>query len=105
MAVRWSSRESPAKCGNCGKLSHVLTSTSNGIASVGGVAAVLALLAGFVLESWVAAIGGLALVAAHNIWAWSRVELFPISEEEAMKAGQVSWWLVAAAFLLKLFSS
>ena len=80
MAVRWSYRESPAKCGHCGKLSHVIASTSNGIASVGLVMAVLSVLAGLVLESWFAAIAGLGMVAVHNILAWRGVELLPISE-------------------------
>lgn len=58
-----------------------------------------------VLESWLAGIAGLAIAVANNIRAWRRVELFPISEEAARTAAQVSWWLIAVGALLKLLSS
>jgi len=58
-----------------------------------------------VLESWFAFVAGLGLVVVHNIWAWRRVELFPISDEAAKTAAQVSWWLAAIVILVRLFSS
>lgn len=105
LAVRWSCREMPAKCEQCGRLSHVLASTSNGIASVGVVLAALSVVAGMTLESWLPGIAGIGLVWAHNVWAWRGVELFPISEEAARTAARVSWWLLAVGALLKLLSS
>ena len=104
-AVRWSSRESPAKCGHCGKLSHVLASTSSGIASLEIVLGALSVVLAMVLASWFAALACFAFLVAHNVWAWRRVELFPISEDSAKTAARVSWWLLALAALFRLFSS
>jgi hypothetical protein len=89
----------------CKKLSHVLASTSSGIAGIGIVLGALSIAAAMVLESWPAAIAGAGLVVAHNVWAWRRVELFPISEESAKAAAQVSWWFLVVATVLKLLSS
>lgn len=69
------------------------------------VLACLSVVAAMVLESYAVGAAGLLLVVAHNIWAWRRVELFPISEESAKVAARVSWWLLAVGALLKLFSS
>ena len=102
LAVRWSYRETPAKCENCGRLWHVLVSTSNGIVGVGIVLASLSVAAAIMVQSWWLLLAGAALVVAHNVWAWRRVELFPISEEAAKTAAQVSWWLVAVGVFLRL---
>ena len=105
MAVRWSYRESPAKCTACGNLSHVLASTSSGIFSVCIVLFSLGVVAAMVSESYLVALLVGVLVVSYNVWAWRRVELFPISTESAKLAAQVSWWLVGLAALLKIFSS
>jgi hypothetical protein len=44
-------------------------------------------------------------MTAYNLWAWRRVELFPISPESAQVAARVGWWLLAIAALLRIFSS
>src|SRR3954470_4469488 len=105
VAVRWSYREAPAKCEHCGKLSHVLASTSNGIGGADLVLSVLSVVAGMVFESWLVGLACFSLVVAHNVWAWRRVELFPISEDSAKVAAQVSWGVMGLAVLLKIFSS
>jgi hypothetical protein len=105
MAVRWSYRESPARCTACGKLSHVLASTSSGIVSICIVLFSLGVTVAMVSESYLVAVLLGVLVVSYNMWAWRRVELFPISAESAKLAAQVSWWLVGIAALLKIVSS
>ena len=105
MAVRWSHRESPAKCTACGNLSHVLASTSSGIFSGCIVLFILGVAVAIVSESYLIALLVGVLVVSYNMWAWRRVELFPISAESAKLAAQVSWWLIGLAALLKIFSS
>jgi hypothetical protein len=103
--VRSSFREAPAKCGECGQLWHVLASTSNGIAGVGIVIASLAAAAALVLQSYSVLVAGAALVIAHNLWAWRRVELFPISAEAASNAAKVGWSVIGIATLVRILSS
>ena len=105
MAVRYSSRESPAKCGACEKLCHVLASTSGGISGVCIMLLAAAFVAGMVLESYAVGLLVAALVVPYNIWAWRQVELFPISKESAKVAAQVSWWLLVLLAVFKIFSS
>jgi len=105
MQVRWSGRGSPATCGACGKLSHVLASTSSAIAGADWVLLSLALAAGLVMQSWLAGLSVMLLALAHNLWAWRRVELFPITPESARASAQVTGWVLAAVAFLKLFSS
>ena len=100
--VRWSSRSSPAECGYCGKLSHVLASTSSGIFSVGFFLLCVTLTAALTMESYWVAVPGVCAVAVHNLWAWRRVELFPISPESAKLARQVHWLFLVLAFLADL---
>jgi len=104
-AVRWSSRETPARCDGCGKLWHVLASSANGILGVGMVLASVAVVAALMLESYLVLLPGIGLVVAHNIWAWRSVELFPISPEAAATAAQVSWLLILFGGIIKLFSN
>ena len=59
----------------------------------------------FIAQSYAAGISGLSLVVAYNVWAWRRVALFPITTESASTAAQVSWWVLAIAALVKIFSS
>lgn len=103
--VRWSSRESPVTCAACGELSHVIGSTASGIGSVGCLAVVFAAVAALAMQSWPLALSGLALAVAHNLWAWRRAELFPISPESSRKANQANWWLIGIVVFLKIFSS
>jgi hypothetical protein len=105
IAVRWSHRESPAKCTACGNLSHVVASTSSGILSICIVLFSLGVVAAIVSQSYLVAMLVGVLVVSYNVWAWRRVELFPISAESAKLAAQASWWLVGLAALLRLFSS
>ncbi|MEN9396230.1 MAG: hypothetical protein RLZ81_760 [Pseudomonadota bacterium] len=105
MAVRWSYRESPAKCTACGKLSHVLASTSGGILSVCIVLFSVGEAAAMVSESYLVALLVVVLVVCYNLWAWRRVELFPISTESARLAAQINWWLIGLAAFFKIFSS
>jgi hypothetical protein len=103
-AVRWSSRSSPASCRHCGKLSHVLASTSSGIFCVCLVSLCVVLTAALLAESYGLAILGLCAVLAFNLSAWQRVELCPISPKSAKVAEQVSWWLTALAVLANFLS-
>lgn len=105
LAVRWSYRESPAKCTACGNLSHVLASTSSGIFSVCIVLFSLAVVAAMVSQSYLVAVLLVVLVVSYNMWAWRRVELFPISTEGAKLAAQANWCLIGIAAFVKLFSS
>jgi hypothetical protein len=104
IAVRWSSRSSPASCASCGKLSHVLASTSSGIFSVGIVLLCCVLFAAFLAQSYLVGIAGVGLVVAYNVWAWRKAELFPISSDSANAAAQVTWWVVALSLLANIFS-
>ena len=105
LAVRWSGRSSAARCPGCGKLSHVLGSTSSGIFAVCAVLLCCAVTAALLTTSYLVGITGLGLVFAYNRWAWSRVALFPISPESAKMAERVSWWLLLGCVLTKIFSS
>jgi hypothetical protein len=100
--VRSSSRVSPATCGHCGKLSYVLASTSNGIWAVGCLLLCLTLTAALTMASYGVAVLGLCTVVAHNLWAWRRVELFPIDPKSVKREKQINWLLWALAFLAEL---
>jgi hypothetical protein len=102
LAVRWSGRLSPATCGHCGKHSHVLTNTSSGIFAVGFLLLCLTLTAALTMASYAVAVLGLCAVVAHNLWAWRRVELFPIDPESVKREQQVHWLLWALAVLARL---
>ena len=58
-----------------------------------------------VLESYLVLVLTIGLVVAHNMWAWRKVDLYPISKESAELAAEANWWLVGIAAFLKLFSS
>jgi hypothetical protein len=103
-AVRWSSRSSPASCTGCGKLSHVLGSTSSGIATIGFLLLCFVAVGGFVLQSYWVGLAGVGVVVVYNVWAWRQSELFPISPEGASTAKKAGWWVVALYFLASLFS-
>lgn len=63
-----------------------------------------AVFGGLVAESYLAAVAGVGIVVAYNMWAWRQVELFPISTESARVAANVNWWVLALAALVKIFS-
>ena len=100
VAKRWSSREKPAACGLCGKLSHVLASTSNGIWTAG---LLIIVLSGIGAAAWnmpPLLLVGLGLAVANNFRAWRRAKLWPISKESADAAKKAGW---VVAGLLALF--
>lgn len=103
-AVRWSSRSSPASCAGCGKLSHVLASTSSGISTIGFLLLCCVVAAGFMMQSNLVGIAGISLVVFYNVRAWRQSELFPISPESASTAEKVTWWIIALSVLAKIFS-
>jgi len=101
-ALRWSTRESPAQCGECAGLSHVLASTSSGIGVFTWMTLLVGLVLGVSLSSWLIVAAGLLLAVFGNIWMWRRCELFPIDRKTAKTAHRVGWaatiFAVATAF-------
>ncbi len=103
LAVRWSSRESPAECAACGQLSHVVSSTSSGIWVFGVLLVVASGIAALVTQSLWVGLAGLALMVACNVCAWRRTELWPISKTDARTANKVGWWAAIGAWVVALF--
>ena len=104
MAKRWSSRGFPATCDQCGALSHVAASTSNGI-WVGTILSVPGLTIVAVLLNIPMAIGlavAVVLTVLINVAMWRRAELIPIMYESAAVTKQVNWFLTAIYALLLL---
>lgn len=102
-AVRWSSREVPATCAACGQLSHVIASTSSGIWVVGVVLLVVAGFIALFAQSLWSGLAGLAMVAAYNVWAWRRVELWPIDANSSQIAARVGLLATVLTWLGLLF--
>jgi len=103
-AKRRSSREYPASCSVCGRLSHVLASARSGIAvatlfMLGG-AFLLAVAAGH----WAGGFLGLPVVLGYRSWAWKSAKLFPISSESASSSRRGNW-VVNALALFGIFWS
>ena len=100
-AKRRCTRERPARCTNCGLLSHVLASTSSGIPVatlfIASAFFLGALLAG--VPQWLGVVG-IPVAICYNVWAWRRAELFPISGESATVSRQAAW----VVNLLAIFS-
>ncbi|MBS0452312.1 MAG: hypothetical protein JSS14_13470 [Proteobacteria bacterium] len=104
-AKRWSSRGSPATCEHCGGLSHVISSTSNGICVGNLLAFVIGAVVGAAMGAWwVIALFGLGAAIAFNAFAWSRAEMFPISQDSAKSARAANWFVEVIGLLLLLFS-
>jgi len=103
LQVRWSSRESPVACSACGALSHVLASTGSGIWVIDLILVASALPAAAAAGAWPLGLLAIPVAVAHNVWAWRRVTLWPISAQSAAKARAVSGWMLAAGVLFSLF--
>jgi hypothetical protein len=101
---RWSSREHPATCDLCQRLSHVLSSTSSGIPVVSFFIALAFFLLGAVANSMILGLVGIPLAVAHNLWAWKRAELWPISGKSS-KASRRGGWIVNTVAVLSIFLS
>jgi hypothetical protein len=101
-AVRWSSRELPATCSNCGKLSHVAASSSSGIGILSFVFALVSL-GSALISPWLT-LAGACLTVAYNVWAWRQVELFPISIESSRQSSAASWWVHVLSILAAMMS-
>lgn len=93
-AKRWSSREAPAKCAECGKLSHVIASTGSGIpVATLLVVVAFALLGAVVGHPGLSALGGIPFAVAYNMWAWRKAQMFPISSDAASSARKAGWFV------------
>jgi hypothetical protein len=102
-ALRWSTRESPAQCGYCAGLSHVLASASSAIGVFTWTALIGGLVLGVVLPGVGVAVAGLLVAGFGNAGMWRRCELFPIERKAAQTAHRVGWaaalfWVVIALF-------
>jgi hypothetical protein len=104
LAKRRSSREHPAVCGLCGRLSHVIASTSSGILLVSIFIVGTFFLIGSVND--VAFLGwlGLPVAVGHNVWAWKRAVLWSISGDSA-KSSRRGGLIVNTLALLGIFWS
>lgn len=103
LAKRWSDRASPAACAHCGCLSHVLASTSNGIGAGTFLLLVGSIVAAVGLTSYFAAVSGVCLAVAFNMWAWKRAELVPIPKENVNEEKAANWFVAGIAVLAALF--
>ena len=104
LAKRWSSREHPAVCGLCGRLSHVIASTSSGIfvfsLFIVGTFFVIGAVNDVALLGWL----GVPVAVGHNVWAWKRAVLWPISGDSA-KSSRRGGLIVNTLALLGIFWS
>ena len=102
-ALRWATRESPAQCGCCGGLSHVLASTSSGIGVFTWMTLIGCLVLGVTLSSVWIVMAGLLLAVSSNVWMWRRCELFPIDRKTAQTAHRVGWATTLSAVVMAFF--
>jgi hypothetical protein len=103
-AKRGSSREHPATCDLCRRLSHVLSSTSSGIPVASFFIALAFFLIGAVANLMVLGLTGIPVAVAYNLWAWKKAELWPISGESS-KASRRGGWIVNTLAVLSIFLS
>ena len=87
--LRWASRESPAQCPVCGRLSQVLASTSSALAVFTWLGVLGSVVPGRAWDSIALSGAGLLVVLAGNVWMWRRCELFPIDPKTAQTAARV----------------
>jgi hypothetical protein len=103
-AKRRSSREHPAVCSLCGKLSHVIASSSSGIfwfsLFIVGTFYLIGAINEVTLLGWL----GVPIAMAYYRWAWKRAALWPITGDSAKSSRQASR-LVNALGLLGIFWS
>jgi len=74
-----------------------------GIWVIGVVLLAAAGLFALVAQSPWAGLAGLCVVVAHNVWAWRRVELWPIATNSSQTAARVGWLATLLAWLAVLF--
>lgn len=98
-AKQQSSRERPATCTMCGRLSHIIASASSGIPGFTCAIALLCIVLGVASGYVGIGLAGIPLAIAYNLWAWERVELFPISGQAAARARTASWTVHLLALL------
>jgi len=102
MAKRWSSRARPVECSHCGKLSHVLASTSSGITMAGLLIVTVSAIAAGVWHMAPLVLVGLCLAVANNIRAWKRAKMVPISKEGSAGARKEGWFVSGVLVLISL---
>ena len=104
LAKRWSSREHPAVCSLCGRLSHAIASTSSGIfvfsLFIVGTFFLIGAVNDVALLGWL----GVPVAVSHNVWAWKRAALWPISGDSA-KSSRQGGRMVEILALLGIFWS
>lgn len=101
---RFSSRSNPATCTLCGGLSHVLASAAGGTFVLTSVLLMIAVLVGFLTNSWLAGLSIGLLAAAYNLWAWQREALWPILKENAQAANRANWAIAAVSVFISFLS-
>ena len=89
LALRWASRESPAQCPGCGRLSQVLASTSSAIAVFTWLGVLGSVVLGLAWDSIALSGAGLLVVLGGNVWMWRRCELFSIDSRTAQTVVRV----------------
>ena len=102
VALRWSTRESPAQCSYCGGLSHVLARTSGGIGVFTWMTLIVGCTLAVVLASWPVAALAVLIAIGGNMALWPRCELFPTDRKTAQTANRVGWAAELAAWLTVL---
>jgi hypothetical protein len=102
-ALRWSARESPAQCGDCAGLSHVLASTSSAIGVFTWMTLIGGLVLGAALSSVGVAVAGLLVAGFGNVGMWRRCELFPTERKAAQTARRVGWAAALLSAVMALF--
>lgn len=98
-AKKRSSREHPAVCNLCGKLSHVIASTRSGILMVSllviGSFYLIGAVNGLTLLSWLS----LPIAIAYYRWAWNKAMLWPTTGDSAKASLHASRAVSALAWL------
>ncbi len=89
-AKRRSSREHPAVCSLCGRLSHVIASTSSGIFLLSLLIVGTFYWIGAINEVTLVGWLGVPVAVAYYRWAWQRAELWPITGDSAKTSRQAS---------------
>ena len=104
LALRWASRESPAQCPGCGRLSQVLADTSSAIAVFTWLGVLGSVVPGLAWDSIALSGAGLLVVLGGNVWMWRRCELFPIDPKTAQTAARVGVGATLLSVVAAFFS-